>query len=400
MKFHLTLALGLGLAGATQGLAQSDIESARAAVMTVYQRLASVRPDTANLDTWAQAYMGASSAAEKKSVLLQVAGEAVKEETFYSRTVLNFADPETNEEIQLNTGVALTDLTATIIGLIKDEADYRRILYDDVLYIPTPATFGAYSYTNNDAYTNLYNQVLAGSAPLSSSLQAATQTGNTSIPIQAGIYTLRGYGSVFYNAGTNRAPVRYSMIHYACRDMEQLSDSNRPDIYVRRDVERTPGGDGEKFRTECVGCHAGMDPLTSAFAYLDWMDGDDATVTYANAPVDKVNRNNDVFPNGFEVSDDSWRNLWIEGANSSLPWNTELTSGNGPKSFGEMLATSGMFPECMAQRVYQTVCFRKSLGSRDRSKILELSKSFVDANYNMKELFKNATVTCIDTLKL
>lgn len=399
MKFHLSIAVGLGLLGSTQGLAQSDIESARAAVTTVFQRLASVRPDVTNLETWSQAYASASSPAEKKSVLLQVAGEAVKEETFYSRTVLNFADPETNEEIELNTGVALNDLTATIIGLIKDEADYRRILYDDVLYIPTPGTFGAYSYVNNEAYENLYTQVQAGSVVLSTSLQAATQTGNTSIPVQAGIYTLRGYGSVFYNAGTNRAPVRYSMIHYACRDMEQLSDANRPDIYVRRDVERTPGGDGEKFRTECVGCHAGMDPLTSAFSYLDWMD-DEGTVAYANAPVDKVNRNNDVFPNGHVVQDDSWKNLWLEGANSSLPWNPEMTSGNGPKSFGEMLATSGMFPECMAQRVYQTVCFRKALGSRDRTKILELSKGFIDSNYNMKDLFKNATVTCIDSLRL
>ena len=53
------------------------------------------------------------------------------------------------------------------------------------------------------------------------------------------------------------------------------------------------------------------------------MDGDNVAVTYANAPVDKVNRNNDVFPNGFEVTT---LGVLDEGANSNPPWNTELTS--------------------------------------------------------------------------
>ncbi|MFW7380012.1 MAG: hypothetical protein ACOH5I_14455 [Oligoflexus sp.] len=398
MRLLTTSALLVGLM-ASQAWGAGDIKNARAAVSTVYKRLASVAPTVTELEGWAQEYVAAENAAAERAVLLKVADAAVLQDTFYSRAVLNFADPETNENMEVAN--QLTDMTATIVGMVRDEVDYRQILYGDQLYIPDPTTFPPYSIADNETYTQLYNQVVSGQAQLSQALQPVNQRDViTQLPVHAGIFTTRGYGSVFYNDGTNRSPLRFTMVHYACRDLEQLSDITRPDVYVRRDVERTPGGDGEKFRTECVGCHAGMDPMTKAFSYIDF-DIDNATVIYSEGQaVPKVNRNPDTFPNGYAVRDDAWSNIWTEGSNANLGWNKEMLSGNGPKSWGESIATTTMFPECMAQRVYKTVCFKKSFNTRDRQNLRSLSKEFVDNGYNMKDLFKKAAVQCVDNLRI
>jgi hypothetical protein len=386
---------------APQAWAAGDIETARAAVTTVYKRLASIPPTQAELEGWAQQYVDAADAAAERGVLLTVADAATTNDNFYQNTVLNFAEPETNESFEITN--ELTDHTATIVGMVRDEVDYRQVLYGDIIYIPNPNLgLSPYALTDNQAYEDLQNAYETGAQPFGSSLQQAAQSATTGFPIQAGIYTTRGYGSVFYNAGTNRAPVRYTFVNYICRDMEELSDVTRPDIYVRRDVDRTPGGDGEKFRTECVGCHAGMDPQTKAFAYLNWEENgnNDMTITYAQQPVPKVNRNNDTFPNGAVVQDDAWLNIWYEGANADLGWNPEMKSGTGPASWGESIATTDMFPSCMAERVYKTVCFKSNMNTRDKANLRSLSKQFVDDGYNMKNLFKNAAVECVDSLRL
>jgi hypothetical protein len=315
-------------------------------------------------------------------------------------TVLNFAQIEASEDRSLSDGSGptnsigvLNDLTATVIGMIRDEKDYRAILSDDVLYIPTGAT---YAPGTNAIYDTLYANVKNG-APLGSALTATTQTGATGLTVQAGIFTLRGFGSVYYDAGTNRAPFRFALLNYTCRDLEDYSDVSRADIYVRRDVDRAPGGDATKYRTECVGCHAGMDPLANAFAYYNFVPpaqaNQAAAITIATAPVAKVNQNNDVFPGGAVVTDDSWMNLWLEGTNSALGWDATKTKGNGVKSFGEMLASSKMFPECMAKRVYKTVCLKEGTSNTDKAAISKLAGEF-SKTYNMKDLFKDAAVDC------
>ena len=63
--------------------------------------------------------------------------------TFYNVTLKNFAAPWTNEAQTVFT--PLNDYSATVIGTIRDGLDFRRILYDDLLYIGnagvTPALF-------------------------------------------------------------------------------------------------------------------------------------------------------------------------------------------------------------------------------------------------------------------
>ena len=417
MKRILTLGLLTGLLSfSTHSVGQDDeLKTARAKVSTVFKRLASIPAAAAELESWAGEYVAAKDAAAKRDVLAKVATAAIAQDTFYSRTVMNFADPETNEGEEI-LARNLSDYTATIIGFIKDELDYRRILYDDVVYtvnpaltvnLPdndnngqlTPVTTGPYSAADNLAYERLEEAVKHGQVTLADNLTQATQSATTGYAIQAGIYSLRGYGSVFYNDGTNRSPFRYTYINYLCSDLEEISDVTRPDIYVRRDVDRTPGGDGSKFRTECVGCHAGMDPQTKAFAFVDF-DVDNGVLTYSQQPVPKVNRNNDTFPNGASVRDDAWQNIWYEGSNKDLGWSKTYKSGTGPASWGQAMSDTTMFPECMAERVYETVCLTNTNTRKAQSDIKTLSSQFVKDNFNMKSLFLNTAVTCGENLNL
>ncbi len=375
-----------------------DLSKAKAQVAFVYKRLAGTPASNADIDTWGA---GLVAAADKTAYLTDVVAKAATEnDKFYSVTVLNFAQIEASEDRALADGTGATnsigvlnDLTATVIGMVRDEKDYRAILSDDVLYIPTGATYAA---GTNAIYDTLYANVKNG-APLGSALTATTQTGATGLTVQAGIFTLRGFGSVYYDAGTNRAPFRFTLLNYACRDLEDVSDVSRADIYVRRDVDRAPGGDATKYRTECVGCHAGMDPLSNAFAYMNFVPAAQANqaapITIATAPVAKVNQNNDVFPGGAVVTNDAWVNLWLEGTNSGLGWDPAQKSGNGVKSFGQMLASTKMFPECMAKRVYKTVCLKEGTSTTDKLAISKLAAEF-SKTYNMKDLFKDAAVDC------
>ncbi|HYX35233.1 MAG TPA: hypothetical protein VE954_19225 [Oligoflexus sp.] len=387
------------------GAGTDDLSKARAQVEFVYQRLTGIRPAAADLATWSAA-LAPLAGADRTAYLADVVGKAATEnDLFYSVTVLNFAQIEASEDRSVAEGSGATftgvlnDLTATVIGMVRDEKDYRAILSDDVLYIPTGTT---YVPGTNAIYDTLYNTHKTTGGPIASALTAVTQTGATGLAVQAGIFTLRGFGSVYYDAGTNRAPFRFTSMNYLCRDMEDLSDVSRADIYVRRDVDRAPGGDASKYRTECVGCHAGMDPLANSFSFFNFVPPAQANaaaaITIAAAPVAKTNQNNDVFPGGAVVTNDAWMNLWLEGTNSALGWDATKKSGTGVKSLGDMLASSKMFPECMAKRVYKTVCgLKEETSTAEKAVISRLAGEFTKT-YNMKELFKDTAAECVSKI--
>ena len=138
-----------------------DLSKAKAQVAFVYKRLAGVPASSADVNTWGA---GLVAAADKAAYLTDVVAKAATEnDKFYSVTVLNFAQIEASEERALGDGTGptnnigvLNDLTATVIGMVRDEKDYRAILSDDVLYIPTGATYAA---GTNAIYDTLYTNV-------------------------------------------------------------------------------------------------------------------------------------------------------------------------------------------------------------------------------------------------
>ena len=165
--------------------------------------------------------------------------------------------------------VPLNDYTATVIGLVRDDVDFRTVLYGNVLY-EGDASLGlsAYSTQNN----NHYEELEYGGYSLKDDLVSVNQSTRNGIPAQAtaGVMTSRAAAQAFLKDGTNRALFRFTVLNHLCDDMEQLNDTSLPSDRIRQDISRSPGGDSRIFLNSCIGCHNGMDPLTQAFAYYNW----------------------------------------------------------------------------------------------------------------------------------
>lgn len=312
---------------------------------------------------------------------------AIESSYFYNVGLKNWVNTWTN--VEQNPDVPLNDFSATVIGTIRDDGAFDRILYDDTIYVGTGvANLPAYSPLNNTHYQTLDTQ----RADLKTVLQKQTQSTVTGIAETAGIITTRAFGEAYFNMGTNRRALRFLFMNFMCNDFEQLSDTTRPDYRVRQDVERNPGGDSTVYRNKCAGCHAGMDGMAGAFAYYEFKDG--RTVYQPGVVQAKYFINSNNFPEGYVTTDDSWINQWAEGPNSKLGWSGN-TTGNGARELGQMLAASEAFPKCMAERVFTKVCLRKPAEGADKDAVNALAGNFKEAGFSMKKLFAQTAVTCM-----
>lgn len=207
----------------------------------------------------------------------------------------------------------------------------------------------------------------------------------------SGLFSTRAFGEAYLFAGTNRAPVAFAMEHFLCKDMESLNDTTIPDFRNRRDVDRSPGGTSEIYKNRCIGCHAGMDALSGAFAYYEWTAG---KVIYSPGKVSTKMNHNVNFAEGFVTQSDSWMNLWTQGQNAALKWGSS-TAGEGVKSLGMMLSETEAFHSCMSKQVYEKVCNRKATSDQDKMRVASLTESYKASNFSMKKLFINASVECM-----
>src|SRR5262249_20265425 len=149
--------------------------------------------------------------------------------------------------------------------------------------------------------------------------------------------------------------------NFLCKKLDQLMDISLPDVYVRRDVDRSPGGDSRTYKQRCIGCHSGIDALAGAFSYYDGDSaGEIADIrTYGGTQVnkndpnspwaqvhEKMNQNYTNYPLGHATTDASWLNLWVGPHYADIGWRG-ATSGSGVKELGQMLARSEAFSNCM-----------------------------------------------------
>ena len=351
----------------------------------LFNRINGVPPTNAELDALEQLVANGD--------LRAAAEKAMESDYFYNLSLKRFASPWTN--VDLSPRVELNDYIATIIGAIRDDIDFGQILYEDIIYVGSDdlvndpnGDIPAYATNNNDHYTALEG----ARVNLQTGLVRKTQTDVTGIAAPAGVITTRAFGEAFFKDGTNRRPTRFILMTYLCRDLEQMHDTTRSDFMIRQDVPRSPGGDSNMFRNSCAGCHSGMDPLSGAFAYYDFVD--EALVYDAGVVADKMNRNSDVFPRGHGTTDDSWMNNWMEGPNSVIGWSGP-TSGNGARSVGQAYASTDAFSVCMTERVFQHVCLRDPDSSEDRQLVTSLAQSFKSNGLKMKSLFADTAANCV-----
>jgi hypothetical protein len=385
-SFAKVAALAIALANFASG--QQDAQAGpREEAKRMYDRLTGTPPSPDLLDTLTNEV---NSRGLEETAMYIMDRDAPHSRYFYSVTLKNFATPWTNRDQTVF--AALNDYTATVIGFVRDERDFRDILSDDVLYVGSGVT-PAYSATSNAHYEALENS----NADLREVLQPAAQSSLLGIPSHAtaGIITSRAASEAFFVAGTNRAMFRFTMLNHLCRDLEQLHDTRLPPDRIRQDVTRSPGGDSSVFLNNCVGCHNGMDPLAQAFAYYDF-DETQGRLIYTEGQVQpKYLINADNFKPGFVTPDDSWENRYrLPGPNRLLGWSPSLPGkGNGAKSLGQELAHSDAFAQCQVEKVFRAMCFRSPSDEFDRQRVADSTRDFkVDGN--LKRVFAQTAAYC------
>jgi len=334
---------------------------------------------------------------------------ATQQPEFYSVTLKNFATPWTNEARSVF--APLNDYTATVIGMVRDDVDFRQLLYGDIIYTGSGSGIPAHSNRSNAHYEALQD----AATDLQANLQAQTQSGVTGLPstAAAGIMTSRAAAQAFFIDGTNRAMFRFTLLNHLCTDMEQVLDVTRPPDRIRQDVSRSPGGDSRVFLNTCIGCHAGMDPLAQAYAYYDFEydmttdpdaingqlnfnDTGEADPVTGTRVEEKYFNNDLTFEHGFATPDDSWINYWRSGPNQVLGWDDSLTgSGAGARSMGQELAHSQAFAQCQVTKVFENVCLRPPQDDADHSQIQTLTQSFQNNGHNLRRTFAETAVYCM-----
>lgn len=426
-KYHAVvlrtvLFLLFSLLVAAQVSAGAAEDTARAQAKRIHDRLAGVAPSIKVLDAMetlvlSNDYVGA-------------AYKAMDNKHFYNATLVNLITPWTNEaqavfpEDMVDEGI-LNDYTATVIGVIRDDLDFRTILYDDIVYVGAGVTPG-YSYSSNAHYKEIekLGLDLSDDTVLVKEKQSDNTGGVLAPEDTAGIITSRAGAKAFFVDGTNRAMFRFTVLNHLCQDMEQLKDVTLPADRIRQDVSRSPGGDSRIYMNECIGCHTAMDPLTQALAYYDYDypndDNGDGVDEYAkgelvfnkfgSTDVDRLKAvipdatrvqaknliNEGNFKPGYIVTDDAWINFWRQGKNNKLlGWDASLPGeGTGAKSMAEELAHSRAFATCQVQKVFKAVCLRPAGNNDDRVEVNRITDVFVNGGHKLKQVFAETAAYC------
>jgi len=374
----------------------------------IHDRLAGVPPTNVVLNTMAACISGDNSGCQAgggdpsidSDGAVVAAYVAMQNSAFYNVTLKNFATPWTNEEQTVF--APLNDYSATVIGMIRDDKDFREVLYGDYLYKGT----AAYNPNNNTHYEDLEENGVDLSNPANLFEVPQISVNPTLNPGgPAGVMTTRAAARAFFVDGTNRAMLRFTFINHLCVDFEQIKDNSRPSDRIRQDVTRSPGGDSRIFNNECLACHAGMDPLNQAYAYYEWDysgDPDTGRILYTPGQVTAKHLiNPDNFKYGYVIQDDSWSNYWRHGPNKNrIGWNPAtcpgffdakgICHGNGAASMGQELANSDAFASCQVQKVFKAVCFRQPTNGE----LANITGSF-KSDHNMKNVFAKAAVACM-----
>jgi hypothetical protein len=378
------------LAAATAGVLLTGMSGiaaagAREQAKRIHDRIAGVPPSAATLDQMEQ-LVQANDAAGAARIAMQAP-------SFYTTTLKNWITPWTNREQSVF--APLNDYTATVIGIVRDDVDYRQILSGDILYVGGSG-FPAYSPANNSLYQQLEDQDVNLGDP--TRLVASTQSANTGLPAAAtaGVMTTRAAAQSFFIAGTNRAMFRFTLMSQMCKDMEQMQDVHRAPDRIRQDVSRSPGGDSRVFLNNCIGCHSGMDPMAQAFAYYNFNETTGRIEYTAGTVQPKYLINMDNFKPGYVTPNDGWNNYWREGQNTVMGWSGTLPGGGtGAKTMGEELANSDQFARCQVEKVFKTVCLRPPVDGADRSEVNRIIGVFRGNGYKVKDVFAETAAYCM-----
>lgn len=338
---------------------------------------------------------------------------AMTQPQFYNITVKQLALQMSTREETIRT--PFNDFAAAFIGVTRDDLDGRELLTGNYYYaaadaripvgITIPVAIGADIIASNRHYAALESNNLNLGDVLEKRDGQLLVTNNANAtaanPDPAGVLTSRAYIEAHATAGTNRRLVEFAFREFMCATIDQVADTSAPDIRIGRDIDRFPGGDHTKFQTTCKGCHTIMDGFRGAFAKWDFnngaalhssvngIEGRDAD-NDASGVMNKLNKNGAVYAGGYVTRDDGWVNHANRGANAlSIGWRSPAsTAGVGVAGFGAAIANTQRFSQCMAKRVFNTICRRDLTEESQKLLFTQLGSQWETQNYRFKKLFE------------
>lgn len=392
----------------------------------IHDRLTGVPASDAMLDAMVSVIDGPGGRVQAALYAIDGAPTVAATGDFYTVTLKNWVSPWTNESQDVF--APLNDYSATVIGIVRDEVDFRDILSADILYRGTVAGIPNYAAADNRHYEFL--ESAGANLGDSEVLVRDTQSGVTGLPAAAvgGVMTTRAAARSFFVDGTNRAMFRFTLLNHLCMDLEQLKDSSAPADRIRQDVSRSPGGDSTLFLNQCVTCHAGMDPMAQAFAYYDFPYPDEeaapnleleerkdlGSIQYTPGAVQrKYLINGATFATGYVTPNDHWTNYWRLGGNTSrIGWqnvagnsgsvdlarNSEYAEGDGVASLGRELANSDAFAYCQVKKTFRAMCLREPAAEGAEVAAVNGFVNSFNATHNMKQVFAEVAGYCASEL--
>lgn len=400
-QFRRLAPLAGALLLATVSYSHSALANSADQAYRIHVRIAGVPPTQATLDQM--------TAFIDNNQVEQAAYVAMDNPSFYNVTLKHWATPWTNRDG--DQFAELNDYVATVIGMVRDDVDFRELLFADLVYKGKASlNLPPYAANSNSHYQALESQ----GHNLMTALEPVAQSSVNGLPAAAtaGIFTSRGAAKSFFIDGTNRAMFRFTLINHLCTDLEAVHDNSRATDRIRQDVSRSPGGDSRLFINNCSGCHAGMDPMAQAFAYYNFSydvdtdpeaaqgqlryngEGQTDPATQSRV-VAKYRINSNNFKFGFITENDQWQNYWRQGVNQKLGWDNSLPGqGQGAKSMGQELAYSTAFAQCQVSKVFNTVCLREPEDANDRQAISSITSTFAQSGYQLKKVFAATADYC------
>jgi len=354
----------------------------------IHDRLVGVPPTAAVLDAMAVKVSNDDA--------LGAAYDAMENKLFYTVALKNYVMPWTNEAQTVF--AELNDYAATVIGIIRDDLPFTQVLTGDIVYIGSPDQVSTlYSHTDNTHYRELEDQQIDLSDPTIFFSVPQSSLADTQLTADdvSGVLTTRSFAQAFLSGGTNRLAWRVIGLNHLCHDMEEMSDITLTPDRIRQDVSRSPGGDSSIFLNSCVGCHAGLDSLSQAFAYLNFDEELSRLVHTPGQVQEKYLINSNAFRFGFVTQDNRWDNYWRHGKNALLGWRGEATGGFGVKSMAEEVVNSRAFSQCHVKQAFERVCFRSAKSLADKTEVARITDVFEVNNYSMKRVFAEVATYCM-----
>lgn len=343
--------------------------------------------------------------------LVGAARVATQDANFYNITVKLMALPLSTREESLKT--PFNDFAASFIGVTRDGRDARELLTGNFYYRGSGANVRSNLNADILLSNNHYEDLELRRVDLSTNLVrvegqvlATSATATAPNPDPAGVLTSRTFMGAHALMGTNRRLLEYTFREFMCVPLTNWADTSASDARIGRDIDRFPAGDHMKFQTSCKGCHTVMDGFRGAFAKWDFTgtgvlnsavhqtgNGNFRIPADARGVVNKMNQNNTIFPSGYVVVDNSFVNNATRPSNAEFfGWRGNALSGTGTNQFGTVVANSRRFSQCMAKRVFETVCRRSIDDSKDKAKLVKWGDEFEASGYKLKSLFESIAV--------